>query len=210
MTNVLQQGPMDAALGDAQIEVRDRVFLFEFKSEETTEKYGGAISSELAKGDSELKVRPQMRKRLRQIWDHALIGSLEAIRLQDIARRGWWFVPGYHQPPAAPDLSFVSYENTLFPAGTLGLGIVPSYSNVQNFVDAMLMLPPAIGVSRSEAAELLNFLFGNLPGTVKWSSDDELLAITLPSAASATAVATWSVTTVKSFFSRAIPKAIKP
>lgn len=74
----------------------------------------------------------------------------------------------------------------------------------------MLMLPLAIGMSRSDAAEFIDFLFGDLPGTIKWCSDDELLATILPSTASATAVATWSVTTVESLFNGAVPKAIKP
>jgi hypothetical protein len=208
-TNLLQQGPLDASLGDMHVGLEDRVYFLEFKSEDTTAKYGGALQAEFNKGTAGTDIRSRMRYQLRRIWDHANKGNAAAVALRDVARRGWWFASGERATGASPNLDFISYEKTLFRPGALGLGVLPFFGNVQNFVDQMLQSPPSIGMTKSEAIDLLNALFVELP--VKTQSADlvELLVVTLPSNGPAGPLGTalWSFDTVQNYFAAAnVPK----
>ena len=167
-TNLLQQGPLDASLGDMHVGLEDRVYFIEFKSEDTTGKYGGALQAEFNKGTAGTDIRSHMRSRLRQIWDLASLGNAAAVALRDVARRGWWFATGERPTGGSPNLDFISYEKTLFPPSAMGLGVLPFFANVHNFVDQMLQSPPSIGITKSEAIDLLNALFAALPVKAQW------------------------------------------
>jgi hypothetical protein len=208
-TNLLQQGPLDPALGDMHVSLEDRVFFLEFKSEDTTAKYGGALQNEFDKGTAGIDIRSQMRYQLRRIWDHANLGNTAAVKLRDIARRGWWFATGERATGASPNVDFISYEKTLFRSGALGLGVLPFFGNVHNFVDQMLQSPSSIGMTKSEAINLLNALFPKPPVQAQSATFHELLIVTLPpnGPAGPLGTAQWSFDTVQNYFAGAnVPK----